>query len=230
MSSSEIHSNLEIVSRKIGQIACDCGRDAEAVRLVAVSKRKPVEAVQAAYDAGHRDFGENRIQELVVKAESLPNDIRWHVIGTLQRNKAKAAVENAWLIHSVDSEKLLRRIDTLAGDMGKLQKVLLQANVSEEDSKSGLSLDGLPGLVELALTLPNVELMGFMTMAPFAAERTELLSIFGRLRDFRDTMEKDMVVTLPELSMGMSGDYREAVECGATYVRIGTAIFGAREY
>jgi pyridoxal phosphate enzyme (YggS family) len=230
MGSSDIRSNLTIVSAEIATAAQACGRSAEDVRLVAVSKRKPVDAVRDAYEEGQRDFGENRIQELIDKAPVLPDDIRWHVIGTLQRNKVKPAVQHGWLIHSVDSEKLLRRIDAVAGEMGKCQRILLQANISGEESKSGLSLDALKSVVDVALALPNVEFIGFMTMAPFDADHDQLLAVFGALRDFRDAIEKEKGASLPELSMGMSGDFHEAIASGATYVRVGTAIFGARAY
>jgi pyridoxal phosphate enzyme (YggS family) len=173
-------------------------------------------------------FGENRVQELSEKVPALSQDIEWHLIGHLQGNKVSKAVELADLIHSVDSEKLLRRIDRIAGELGKRQKILLELNISGEQSKFGETADAAASLVSLALSLPNIDLQGFMTMAPFGAEECELRKVFSTLREFRNNMEKEFNVSLPELSMGMSSDYEYAIAEGATIVRIGTAIFGKR--
>ena len=228
MSTMIVSENLSRVRNDISEAASAAGRAPNSVKLVAVSKRKPLEAVQAAYSAGQRDFGENRVQELMEKAPAMPDDVRWHLIGTLQSNKVKHALEHSYLIHSVDSEKLLRRIDRLAGEMDKVQNILLQANISGEESKSGLDLDALAELTRIAIDCPNIRLHGYMTMAPYGATKDELLDIFGSLKAFRDDMETSYSKPFPELSMGMSGDFCEAIACGATYVRIGTAIFGDR--
>lgn len=228
MTAQAICENLETVRKEIFDCAVKHNRDHESVKLVAVSKLKPHDAVMAAYGVGQRDFGENRMPEFVDKHAALPDDIRWHFIGHLQSNKVRHAVACSDLIHAVDSAKLIDRIGRIAGELGKCQPILLEANISGEESKFGSSLSGLEDLVQKALSTENVELCGFMTMAPFNAGHDELVKTFSTLRDFRDAMEVRHGVTLPELSMGMSGDYEEAIECGATYVRIGTAIFGAR--
>lgn len=228
MSVTMIADSLARVRDEMSMAATAANRPADSVTLVAVSKRKPVEMILAAYEEGQRDFGENRVQELQEKAPHAPQDIRWHLIGSLQSNKVKPALEHSYLIHSVDSEKLLRRIDRLAGDMEKVQKILLQANVSGEETKSGLDLEGMRELTAVALECTNVKLLGYMTMAPFGATPDSLRDIFGSLTRFRDDMEAMFSVSLPDLSMGMSGDFEEAISSGATYVRIGTAIFGER--
>ncbi len=230
MGDTPVAANLERMRAAICNAAIETGRDPSHVKLVAVSKRKPVDAIREAYECGQRDFGENRVQELVEKQPDLPDDIRWHCIGHLQRNKVRPAVETSWLIHSVDSMKLLNRVDRIAGEFGKVQAILLQANISGEESKYGETLSDVAELVDAALQLDHVDLRGFMTMAPFDAESRELVSIFSALRAFRDRMQDAHKVELPELSMGMTGDYREAIASGATYVRIGTAIFGDRQY
>lgn len=223
-----IQANLGEVRAAIAAAAVAAGRPADAVQLVAVSKTHPAEAVAEAYAAGQRLFGENRVQELAEKAPLLPGDIAWHLIGHLQTNKVRAAVVSAAVIHSVDSERLLRRIDAVAGELGKRQAILLQANVANEATKTGADMAELPALLELALALPNVDCRGFMTMAPLAAEGAELRGLFAALRRFRDAQAARLGVALPVLSMGMSGDFREAIAEGATWVRIGTAIFGTR--
>jgi pyridoxal phosphate enzyme (YggS family) len=176
-------------------------------------------------------FGENRVQELAEKVPLLPHDIEWHLIGHLQGNKVSKAVELAHLIHSVDSEKLLRRINRIAGDADKKQKILLEINISGEESKFGetADADAVASLVSLAVASKNIELMGFMTMAPFGADENELRRVFSSLRELRDDMEKEFDVSLPELSMGMSSDYEYAIAEGATIIRVGTSIFGKRD-
>ena len=217
----EVLDSVNAVSEKYG-------REPGAVRLLAVSKTFPKEAVEAAYSTGQLLFGENRVQELSEKVPLLPDDIEWHLIGHLQGNKVAKAVELAHLIHSVDSEKLIRRIDRIAGEGGKRQKILIELNVSGEKSKFGESADAASMLVDTAVKMKNIELQGFMTMAPFGAEERELRNVFASLREIRNNMEKEFSISLPELSMGMSSDYEYAVAEGATIVRIGTSIFGKR--
>lgn len=229
--SSHIPLQLEEIKDKIAEAARTCGRDPEEVKLLAVSKTFPVEDVKAAYDAGQRIFGENRVQELEEKTGKLPDDIKWHLIGHLQSNKVRKAVENSALIHSVDSLKLARKIDKVAGECGKKQKILLEINVSGEDSKFGVAVqDEAVKLAEEVAGLENIELLGLMTMAPFGADEDELKEIFASLRHLRERIEEQLKIQLPELSMGMSSDYQAAIEEGATMVRIGTAIFGKRTY
>ena len=170
------------------------------------------------------------IQELTDKAPVLPLDIEWHHIGHLQSNKVKAAVEYSDLIHAVDSIKLARRIDRIAGESGKVQKILIQANVSGEESKFGLNLDEIEAIMPEILSLENVDCRGFMTMTPASAESDERKAIFKELSVFRDRISHELSTDFPELSMGMTSDYKEAIAAGATIIRIGTAIFGARNY
>jgi len=224
-----IESQLNSVKESISSIVNKYGRGPGSARLLAVSKTFPAEAVEVAYKTGQRMFGENRVQELSEKVPLLPKDIEWHLIGHLQGNKVAKAVELAHLIHSVDSAKLLRRIDRIAGEIGKRQKILLEINISGEHSKFGETADAVVSLVSVAMESPNIDLQGFMTMAPFGAEECELRNVFSSLCELRNNMEKEFDISLPELSMGMSSDYEYAIAEGATIVRIGTSIFGKRD-
>jgi pyridoxal phosphate enzyme (YggS family) len=226
-----IEKQLEDLRNSISYFAEKYGRDKDSVSLLAVSKTFPAEAIEPAYRSGQLMFGENRVQELAEKVPLLPHDIEWHLIGHLQGNKVSKAVELAHLIHSVDSEKLLRRINRIAGDADKKQKILLEINISGEESKFGetADADAVASLVSLAVASKNIELMGFMTMAPFGADENELRRVFSSLRELRDDMEKEFDVSLPELSMGMSSDYEYAIAEGATIIRVGTSIFGKRD-
>lgn len=204
-----------------------CGRSGQ-VRLVAVSKTFPEPLLREAYAAGARELGESRMQELVPKATALPSDIVWHLIGHLQANKVRPAVKLAAWIHSVDSVELLQRIDRIAGEEGRRPQVLLEVNVLGEASKFGLTPEQALAAGEAFASCPHLRIAGLMTMAPYEAPETLLRQCFGGLRQLRDTMETRWGVSLPELSMGMSGDFKIAIEEGATIVRIGTAIFGGR--
>lgn len=206
------------------------GRNPDEVKLIAVSKTFPPEAIAAAYACGQFRFGENRLQELEEKVKKLPETIEWHLIGHLQSNKAQRAVQLATYIHSVDSEKLLRRLDRLAMEAGKKPKILLEINISGEESKFGTTESDAVKLVQAALTCEHLELAGLMTMAPYEAPETALHNIFGGLRRLRDYLENHLQIKLPELSMGMSSDFEIAIQEGATFVRVGTAIFGKRTY
>ncbi len=224
----DIAQNLCEVKDSVTAAARAAGRDPASVRLLAVSKTFPPDAVLEAYAAGQRLFGESRIQEFEAKAVVLPKDIEWHFIGHLQSNKVARVVEIASWIHSVDSERLLERIDRLAGEQGRCPHILLEVNISGEETKCGLRPAGALHLAELALAKKHVTLEGLMTMAPYGAPRKQLEKIFSDLRGLRDELACKLGVAMPELSMGMSGDYHEAVEQGATIVRIGSAIFGGR--
>ncbi len=191
-------------------------------RLVAVSKTFPASDILEIYNCGQRSFGESRAPELAEKAKSLPADIEWHFIGHLQANKVRPVVEAASWIHAVDSLKLLERIDRIAGELGRHPKLLLEINVSGEESKFGLRPESLPEM--LAFKPEHCEVVGLMTMAPDGAPESELRRIFTTLAGLAKS------AGLPEVSMGMSGDYPVAVACGATMVRVGSAIFGRREY
>ncbi len=227
---SYIKHNLNMVLDDISSAEIESSRVPGSVKLLAVSKTFPTEVVLEAYKCGQRLFGENRIHELEVKVSSLPNDIEWHFIGNLQSNKVNKAVELATCIHSVDSKKLLKRIDRIAEEKGKIPKILLEVNISGEKSKSGLTLDQIEECARTASECKNLEFVGLMTMAPFDADEGVLKKIFGLLRQTRDELKQKLNIALPELSMGMSSDYRIAIAEGATIVRIGTSIFGKRDY
>ncbi len=222
---NKIKKQLEEVKLRISQIA----NSANKVKLIAVSKRFPPEYIQTAYDAGHRRFGENKVQELITKQPILPKDIEWHLIGHLQSNKVVKAVQLAHYIHSVDSMKILNKIDNSAEKYNKKPKILLQVNISEEESKTGITVKEIDEFVRISLECKNLELVGFMTMAPFNASECELRNIFASLCELRNNIEKKYNMSLPELSMGMSSDYHIAIDEGSTFVRVGTSIFGKRE-
>lgn len=226
---SHIKSQLEEIKLRISQSAEKSGRNPGEVKLVAVSKTFPVEAVIEAYNAGQRVFGENRVQEMDSKFGLLPPDIKWHLIGHLQSNKAAGAVKMSQMIHAVDSVDLIARINRISGDLRKKQEILLEINISKEESKFGLRDEtAIFKCAETALKSPNADLKGLMTMAPYGAPECELRRIFSGLRELRNKIESSFSAKLPELSMGMSGDYEAAIAEGATMVRIGTAIFGKR--
>ncbi|NOY75897.1 MAG: YggS family pyridoxal phosphate-dependent enzyme [Kiritimatiellaeota bacterium] len=223
-----VAGQLENVRDEIAEAVADAGRPDGSVTLVAVSKTFPKEAVEAAYAAGQRVFGENRVQELSVKKPALPDDVEWHLIGHLQSNKVGQALACADAIHSVDSEKLLNRLNRLAEGNQRKPRILLEVNISGEESKFGAAVDSAMRLAKLAARCENIEFKGLMTMAPFGADSRELRGIFSATRELRDKMEAELGLKLPELSMGMSSDFRAAIMEGATLVRVGTAIFGKR--
>lgn len=228
---NHIPEQLEEVRQRIADAVIKAGRAPESVKLIAVSKTFPVEAVAKAYSAEQRLFGENKVQELEVKVPAMPEDAEWHLIGHLQSNKVVKAVVLADYIHAVDSEKLVKRIDRLAGEAGTAPKILLEVNVSGEESKFGLTEnDDAIALAKIAAECEHAQFVGLMTMAPYGATQEELREVFSGLRKLRDTMENELDIELPELSMGMSSDFEIAIEEGATFVRVGTAIFGKRDY
>lgn len=228
MSTENVVQSLAAVRKRITAAAVAAGRAPDAARLVAVSKTVDEEHVRAAYEAGQRAFGENRVQELKRKAEHLPVDCEWHLIGHLQQNKVRDAVRYATWIHSIDSVRLLQRVDRIAGEEGRHPFLLIQVNISAETTKHGMDLGSVRDVVEEALRCEHAECRGFMTMAPYGAAEDDLRTIFGAMRELRDACAAEFDRPLPELSMGMSGDYETAVAEGATLVRIGTAVFGAR--
>jgi pyridoxal phosphate enzyme (YggS family) len=225
---SEIAQNLEEVRRRLAAAARRAGRDPAAVQLVAVSKTKPVELLREAVAAGQRLFGENYLQEAAPKIEALGQAATWHFIGHLQTNKAKAAVNLFELIHGVDSVKLAQALNTAAARQGRVQKILLQINLAGEESKSGVSPDAAPEMLQEIARLPHLQVIGLMTMPPWLTDPEAVRPYFRRLRELKDRLLKLDLGPLPELSMGMSGDFETAVEEGATLVRVGTAIFGKR--
>ena len=227
-----ISENLEEVRRKIREACLRAGRDPEEVTLIAVSKTKPVPELLEAYDAGARDFGENKVQELTDKLPQLPEDIRWHMIGHLQRNKVKFVVGRTALIHSVDSLRLAEEISREAVRRGPKADILIEVNVSGEESKFGVPPQETPELIENIARLPGIHVKGLMTIAPFTETAEENRPIFRKLRQMSvDITAKNIDnVSMNILSMGMTGDYVVAVEEGATCVRVGTGIFGQRDY
>lgn len=225
-------SNLQEVERKIMEACKKAGRAREDITLIAVSKTKPVSMLQEVYDLGVRDFGENKVQELTDKAPQLPADLRWHMIGHLQRNKVKQVVDKAVLIHSVDSVRLAKAIEAEAAKKEIVVQILLEVNVAEEDSKFGLKMDEVLPAVEEIATMSHVRIRGLMTIAPFVENPEENRTVFAQLQKLSvDIAEKNIDnVSVDILSMGMTNDYQVAIEEGATMIRVGTGIFGEREY
>ena len=224
---TQIAQNLEAVRSRINTASHKAGRDPAAVRLVAVSKTVPLERIKAAMAAGQRLFGENYLQEARGKIATLNAEVSWHFIGHLQSNKAKGAVELFELIHGVDRLKLAYALEAAAASIGTLQKILLQINLAGETSKSGASPEAAAELLREIILLPHLRVLGLMTMPPFL-EPEAVRPYFRALRELRDHLQDFSGQPLPELSMGMSGDYEVAIEAGATLVRVGTAIFGSR--
>lgn len=229
---SEIRDNLEIVRRRIEEACQRAGRDASEVTLIAVSKTKPVPMLEEAYEGGARDFGENKVQEIQAKYGSLPDDVRWHMIGHLQRNKVHQVLGKAVLIHSVDSLRLARQIEEEAAKKNMEVDILLEINVAKEESKYGFFMEDAEAAIREIITFPHVHIRGLMTIAPFVENPEENREIFKKLYEFAVDIGRKNIdnVTMDVLSMGMTGDYEVAVEEGATMVRVGTGIFGERHY
>lgn len=213
--------------------ACErSGRNPEEVTLIAVSKTKPVEMLQEVYNEGIRDFGENYVQELADKIEIMPKDIRWHMIGHLQRNKVKYLVGKVACIHSVDSLRLAEVINERSIKLGVVTKIMAEVNIAGEESKFGFTRDEVFDFAEKVSTMEGVKLVGLMTSAPYVNDPEENRQYFRGMKSLSiDINEKNINnINITELSMGMTNDYIVAVEEGATHVRVGTAIFGARNY
>ena len=227
-----IHENLKLVNDRIQQACARSGRSGNEVTLIAVSKTMPIKDLQEAYACGVRDFGENKVQELVEKADHLPKDIRWHMIGHLQRNKVKYIVDKVCMIHSVDSFRLAREISKEAVKKNVSVDILIEVNVAEEASKFGQTMEETCQLVEEIAVLPAIRIRGLMTVAPYVENAEENRKYFKELKQLAvDIAAKNIDnVTMSVLSMGMTGDYEVAVEEGATLVRVGTGIFGSRDY
>lgn len=226
-----ISENLREVEEKISQACLRAGRERSEVLLIAVSKTKPLEMVEEAAGCNQIDFGENKVQELCMKYEHFPT-LRWHMIGHLQRNKVKQVVDKAFLIHSVDSIRLAETIEAEAAKINTVARVLLEVNVAEEESKFGFHLDQVMEAVEQISKMEHIHILGLMTIAPFVEDPEENRPVFQKLRQLSvDIKEKNMNnVNMDVLSMGMTNDYEVAVEEGATMVRVGTGIFGERDY
>ena len=206
--------------------------DKESVTLIAVSKTKPAAMIQELYDAGCRDFGENKVQELVDKYEVLPKDIKWHMIGHLQRNKVKYIVDKVSLIHSVDSLRLAEMIEREAEKKNCIVNILIEVNMAKEESKYGVYPEDVEKLLREISSFSHVRVKGLMTVAPNVKKSEENREIFTKMKKLSvDIADKNIDnITMSILSMGMSNDYTIAVEEGANMVRVGTSIFGARNY
>ncbi|MGD8554217.1 MAG: YggS family pyridoxal phosphate-dependent enzyme [Anaerolineales bacterium] len=229
-----IEANLATVEARIAQAAARSGREADEIQLIVVSKGRSAQSILAAYQAGIREIGENRVEEALPKQDQLAHldDLHWHMVGHIQSRKAKLVAPNFDWVHSVDRLKIARKLDHQAHEHGRRLPVLIECNVSGEESKSGWAMhekplwaQAMPEFEELA-QLVNLEVSGLMTMAPWTADERLLRSVFGRLRDLREYLRERLPGHWRELSMGMSDDFELAVEEGATMVRIGRAVFG----
>lgn len=227
-----IAENLKEVERKIQEACRKTHRSRDEITLIAVSKTKPVSMLKEVYDLGIRDFGENKVQELSEKYPQMPSDMTWHLIGHLQRNKVKQVIDKVTLIHSVDSLRLAETIESEAAKKDIIVNILLEVNVAEEESKFGLKVDEALPVVEQIATFPHVRIKGLMTIAPFVENPEENRPVFARLQKLSVDIAKKNIdnVSVDILSMGMTNDYQVAIEEGATMIRVGTGIFGARDY
>lgn len=227
-----ITENLEQVRKNIDEACRMTGRDPKEVTLIAVSKTKPVSMLKEAYDAGARCFGENKVQEIMDKHPQLPEDIQWHMIGHLQRNKVKYIVDKVSMIHSVDSLRLAQTIEQEAAKHNVCVPVLLEVNVAQEESKFGLKMDEVLPLIETIADFPHIKVQGLMTIAPYVENAEDNRDFFRQLKKLSVDIEAKNInnVSMSVLSMGMTGDYQVAVQEGATMVRVGTGIFGERNY
>ncbi len=227
----EIQKSLEAVQSRIAKAAVSAGRNPEEIRLIAVSKTKPVSMIQEAAACKIMDFGENRPQELASKFSEVPG-VRWHQIGQLQRNKVKYIIDKAALIHSVDSLRLAEEIEKQAAKIQKIQEILVQVNITGEESKSGIEPENAVNLVREISSLSHVRIMGLMTISAAGVEEAENYKNFSTLRHLSETISAERIpdVFMQELSMGMTHDFEAAIAAGATMVRIGSGIFGARNY
>lgn len=228
MEVGHIVARWEQVCADMALAAMRSGRTAQDVRLVAVSKYHPAESVAALYQAGQRVFGENYVQEALTKREALPVDIEWHFIGHLQTNKVRQVVGCFDLLHGVDSLKLAQSLQNKAAALGMRQKILVQVNLAREPQKSGIAPDQLPKLAEYLLSASDLDWQGLMLMPPIFDDPEGARPYFAALRQLRESLTRQYGILLPELSMGMTGDFVAAIEEGATMVRVGTRIFGER--
>ena len=225
-----IRDHLNEVRENI-QKACEkAGRSPQEVTLIAVSKTKPLFMLEEAYEAGARDFGENKVQEILEKHPKMPEDARFHMIGHLQRNKVKQVLPHAVLIHSVDSYRLAEQISQEAGKLGITAKILLEVNVAKEECKFGMMPEDVEEMAGQIAALPHLQIEGLMTIAPFVDDPEKNRPVFRKLYQLSVDIKKKNIdnVNMGVLSMGMTGDYQVAVEEGSTMIRVGTGIFGAR--
>lgn len=233
---TELEENLSEVEDKIKNAAVKAGRDRKDIKLVCVSKTNPVEALQDALDLGVRVFGENKVQELVGKIDHFEEqgykDIEWHLIGHLQTNKVKYIIGRVKMIHSVESLKLAETIDSESKKKNVVTDVLVEVNIGNEDSKFGITPEETPDFIENISKLENIRVKGLMCIAPFVEDPEENRKFFSKMKKLSVDIERKNIhnVSMCELSMGMTGDYTVAIEEGATMVRVGTGIFGKRDY
>ena len=229
---SMVVENLAEVEKHVCEACERAGRSRDEVTLIAVSKTKPVSMIEELLPGGTRDFGENKVQELMEKYEVLPKEIRWHLIGHLQRNKVKYIVDKAYLIHSVDSLRLAETISEEGVKKGVTVPILIEVNVAGEESKFGVSPEETEELVRAIAKLPAIQVKGLMTIAPYVENPEDNRVYFSKLKQLSvDIRNKNIDnVSVDVLSMGMTGDYQVAIEEGATMVRVGTGIFGERKY
>lgn len=227
-----VKENLITVQNKVNDACERAGRKTDEVTLIAVSKTKPVPMLLEAYNAGAREFGENKVQEIMDKYDKLPQDINWHLIGHLQRNKVKYIIDKVKMIHSVDSMRLAEEISKEAVKKSVHMDILLEVNVAGEESKFGFSCEEAAKEVENIAALPGITVQGLMTIAPFVENPEDNREVFRKLKKLSvDIASKNIDnVFMRDLSMGMTGDYEVAIEEGATLVRVGTGIFGERNY
>ena len=229
---TDVVANLKVVEENIKNAAIASGRDPKDITLIAVTKTKPFEMLMEAYDEGIRDFGENKVQDLVAKWELAPKDSRFHMIGHLQKNKVKYLIGKAFLIHGVDSYELAAEIEKQSAKTNTVTNILIEVNVAGEETKFGVSLEETKDLVKKIAVLPHVHIKGLMTIAPYVDIDEDNRQYFVDLRHLLIDIDKENIdnVDMDVLSMGMTGDYKVAVSEGATYVRVGTGIFGERNY
>ena len=227
-----IKDNLEEVEGRIAAACSRAGRQREDVTLIAVSKTKPVEDLMQAYDCGIREFGENKVQELVDKYEKMPQDIHWHMIGHLQKNKVKYIIDKVTLIHGVDSFELAEELSRQAVKHDVTADILIEINIGNEDTKFGIKAEEASDMVDRISRLECINIHGLMCIAPNVDESEKNRQYFAKMRDIAVDITKNLSnnIHMDVLSMGMTGDYEVAIEEGSTMVRVGTGIFGARNY
>ena len=225
---SDIAETVRLAQVRIAEACAKAGRSPDSVEIIGVTKTHGPDVVRDAWEAGLRLFGENKVQEAAWKIPECVGGPEWHLIGHLQRNKVRSALGLFSVIHSVDSVRLLEQIERVSEEGGFRPEILLEINVSGEASKEGLRPEDAPAVIETALECRNLTLTGLMTMAPFCPDSELARPVFAKLRECRDRWEQAFDIGLPNLSMGMSNDYLVAVEEGATWVRLGTLLFGHR--
>ena len=227
-----IKDNLSTVRQEIAEVAVKAGRKPDEITLIAVSKTKPVEMIQQVYDEGVREFGENKVQEILAKSPVLPDDIHWHMIGHLQRNKVKAVIDKACLIHSVDSLRLAVQISEEASKKQITVPILLEVNIAGEETKYGFTAEETVNILPEIAALPGIYVRGLMTSAPFTDNPEDNRQYFRQMKQLCVDLKAKNIdnTSMDFLSMGMTNDYKVAIEEGATHVRVGTAIFGQRNY